>query len=99
LVSAGDVPDTKITRAAISSRHHTVTLTFHAVGASTSLQCALQRPPKRGSRGPAPAPAFATCLSSKVYRHLRAGRYTFLVRAVGPGGTDASPARLAIRLH
>ena len=38
------------------------------------------------------APAYQTCRSPKTYAHLKRGNYTFYVYAVGPGGSDPTPA-------
>jgi hypothetical protein len=41
---------------------------------------------------------FARCTSPKAYR-LGPGKHNFSVRAVGPGGTDPSPAKLRFRIR
>ena len=53
---------------------------------ATGFQCRL----KRKGHG---AKDFRKCSSPKTYKHLKAGRYTFTVRANGPGGKDPSPAK------
>jgi hypothetical protein len=57
-----------------------------------AFECALVR---RGThRGPRRAPRYAPCGPVRVYHHLRAGRYTFLARASGPGtGSARKPVR------
>jgi hypothetical protein len=51
---------------------------------ATRTQCALATGSGRAK--------FAACSSPKAYRGLGKGHYTFLVRALGPGGISA-PAR------
>ena len=41
---------------------------------------------------------FKRCRSPKTYKRLRAGRYTFTVRAVGAGGPDPSAARTKFKI-
>ncbi len=42
--------------------------------------------------------AFAACGSPQSYRRLKRGRHVFAVRAVGMGGTDATPAEAAFKV-
>jgi hypothetical protein len=77
-------PNTKLVRSRIKSRR--AAFAFRGTGVVTGFHCRLtfkRRPQRRFSR----------CRSPKVYRHLGRGRYTFRVRAVGPGGADQSPAK------
>jgi hypothetical protein len=88
-------PNTKITEAAVNKRAHAATFKFKAIGSATGFQCALVKARATHSKGhhkrkPA-KPSFSRCRSPKAYKHLH-GRYAFMVRAVGPGGTDQSPA-------
>jgi hypothetical protein len=78
----------------VNSKKHKATFTFTATGDSTSLQCALVHVPKakHGKKPRLPAPSYGTCTSPKTYADLKRGTYVFDVRAVGPGGTDATPA-------
>ena len=39
------------------------------------------------------ANGFKECRSPKTYEHLKKGKYTFKVRAKGPGGKDKTPAK------
>jgi hypothetical protein len=78
-------PNTKIAHAKITARHHSATFSFTATGTATGFQCALVTRKH-------PRPRFTRCATPKTYRHLRKGKYTFQVRAVGPGGADPSPA-------
>jgi hypothetical protein len=80
-------PNTKITKAKIKQRRHKAKFKFKATGGpATSFQCKLKR---KGHS----AKGFRRCSSPKTYRHLKRGKYTFSVRAVGPGGKDDSPAK------
>jgi hypothetical protein len=83
-------PGVRITSAKISSKHHSAKFTFKAAGAS-GFQCALVRKPA-GKHEKKPKPHFSRCKSPKTYKHLKHGRYTFLVRALSAGtpGTAAS---------
>ncbi len=91
---------TAITKSKVSSRKKSASFSFTAPGAVTGFECKLIRPkPKRkhgkghkhakASRAPA---KFSACPSSKVYKHLGPGRYTFKVRALDILGADANPA-------
>jgi uncharacterized repeat protein (TIGR02543 family) len=83
---------TKITKATISSRKRTAKFTYTASGSVTSYQCALIKLPSNRHRT-VPAPHYAVCTSAgRTYKKLARARYEFLVRAVGPGGTDPKPA-------
>ena len=93
------VPDTKITKATISSPKHEASFKFTSLGIATSFQCALGKAHKK--------PAFKLCYSSKVYTNhhssksytnLKPGNYTFEVRAVGKGGTDPTPAKKSFKI-
>jgi hypothetical protein len=83
-------PDTKITLAKIMPARHKAKFAFSGVGATTRFQCKLKKAHHTAS--------FTSCTSPRVYRHLSRGKYTFFVRATGPGGTDASPARFPFRI-
>ncbi|HVV91637.1 MAG TPA: beta-propeller fold lactonase family protein [Solirubrobacterales bacterium] len=78
-------PNTKIIAAKISPRGGGATFRFRALGRATGFQCALTGKGRKAR--------FRPCSSPKRYLHLKPGRYTFGVRATGPGGTDASPAK------
>lgn len=94
-------PNTKLTGAAFNKRTHTATFKFKATGSATRFQCALVKARvahKKGGQKSTPAkPSFSRCRSPKAYKHLH-GRYTFMVRAAGPGGTDPSPATKKFRV-
>lgn len=84
-------PAVNITAARISSKHHRAKFTFKSVGPASGFQCALVRKPA-GKHKKKPKPHFSRCKSPKTYKHLKHGRYTFLVRALSAGipGTAAS---------
>jgi hypothetical protein len=48
-------------------------------------------PTKKGHRKP--KLKFGSCRSPKTYKHLKAGKYTFLVRGVNHTGADPKPVR------
>lgn len=86
-------PNTVLKRAVIDARHRAATFTFAAKGQVSGYQCALVPLSSGGSTG---APHFRSCGSLKRpvkrYVHLARRHYRFYVRAVGPGGTDNTPA-------
>jgi Putative Ig domain len=83
-------PGTKIVRAKISTAG-TAAFHFKSLGAASTFQCALTGPDRKAT--------YKTCTSPRTYRHLGPGRYTFKVRANGPGGTDATPAKHRFRIQ
>ena len=89
--SATPPPGSVLKQASVSSRHHSAKFTFAATGDATRFQCALVREPKAKHKK-APKPSYSKCSSPKTYKHLKRGSYEFFLRAVGPGGTDATPA-------
>ncbi|HEY1777638.1 MAG TPA: hypothetical protein VGG41_15885 [Solirubrobacteraceae bacterium] len=84
----------KFTRSKIGLHHHSAAFTFTARGDATSFQCALVRL-RSGKR---PKAHYTRCGASKRYNDLAAGSYEFLVRAVGPGGTEATPITYRFRI-
>lgn len=87
-------PIAKLLKALISSKHHSAKFHFTASGA-TSYKCALVRKPTRkGAK--TPAPKYAACGTTKKYSKLKAGKYTFYVRAIGPGGSNVKIYRFKI---
>jgi hypothetical protein len=80
----------KITKAKINAHKHTASFDFSARGAR-GFQCELVPPTKKGHKKP--KVTFASCRSPKTYKHLKAGKYTFLVRGVNTTGSDRTPAR------
>ena len=83
-ICAVSPPDTTITSAKIKKAQHKATFAFHGSGKVTRFECKL----RKGHH----AASYKRCSSPKTYTHLSKGRYTFSVRAVGPGGKDATPA-------
>jgi hypothetical protein len=84
-------PQTTIQKATVNSRLRTATFKFSAAGETTSFECRLTRQsPGLGDWSP--------CRSPATYRHLRLGRHTFSVRALGPGGRDSTPAKERFRI-
>jgi hypothetical protein len=83
-------PNTRIAKASISSAKRRATFRFKAVGKATRFQCELKRGHKKAK--------FKRCRSPKTYKHLKTGKYTFEVRAIGRAGTDRSPAKRAFRI-
>lgn len=79
-------PNTKIVEAKISSSKREATFTFKAIGTAARFQCELRRKHSHKKTG------FKACRSPKTYKHLKPGKYTFKVRAIGPGGPDPTPA-------
>jgi hypothetical protein len=80
----------KITQAKINAHEHTASFSFSARGAS-GFQCELIPPTKKGHKKP--KVTFGSCRSPKAYKHLKTGKYTFLVRGVKSTGGDRTPAR------
>jgi uncharacterized repeat protein (TIGR02543 family) len=85
--------DTAIEGGRVNQSKRVATFRFRAEGNATSFQCRLKR--RHHSR----AAGFHRCQSPKEYRRLKAGRYTFAVRAVGLDGTDATPAKKTFRIR
>jgi Bacterial Ig-like domain (group 3) len=81
---------TKITKATIGARKHTASFRFIARGAS-GFQCELTLTAKKGHK--TSKVRYSSCQPPQTYRHLKAGRYTFLVRGVNHTGADPTPAR------
>jgi hypothetical protein len=77
-------PNTKITKAKIKSSAGSAMFKFSGTGSVSKYQCALAKKGKKLT--------YKGCKSPKTYSGLTPGKYTFKVRAVGPGGTDSSPA-------
>ena len=85
------VPNTLVVVEQISSRLRSARFHLKATGVATGFRCALVRlPSRRGAKRP--SPRYARCGSTKTFTGLKAGSYVLYVKAVGPGGVDASPA-------
>lgn len=98
---------TKITNAKILSPKKRATFSFSAPGAITGYQCLLLKPkpkPKKNRKGRASKkakqkkPKFTSCSGPKAYKNLKAGRYTFKVRALDILGADAKPAQRIFKI-
>jgi hypothetical protein len=85
------LPNTRISSAKISSKRRVARFRFRATGSSTGFQCALVKRHRK--------PSFKKCRSPKTYRHLRAGRYTFKVRALSSAGVDPTPAKRRFKIR
>lgn len=81
------VSSTKIIHAQGNRKKGTAKFTFKATGAS-GFQCALVKNTK---------PHFSSCNSPKSYKHLKAGRYTFEVRALN-GTSTGTPATKSFKI-
>jgi fibronectin-binding autotransporter adhesin len=84
------VPDTKLgskPKAVVKTKKAkaSVSFSFSATVAGATFQCKLDKG------------AFAACKSPKAYK-VRPGKHKFQVRAVGPGGTDATPASFSFKV-
>jgi hypothetical protein len=81
----------------VSSKTRSATFNFRAIGTATGFQCALVlEPTRKGAK--IPSPRYASCGSSTTFKHLRPGDYELYVRAIGPGGTDKTPATYRFRI-
>src|SRR5436305_329499 len=78
-------PNTRITKTKIDSSKGTASFSFKSIGSASSFQCELKQ--KRAKA------TFSHCKSPKTYKHLAAGNYTFLVRAVNSTARDHTPAK------
>lgn len=76
-------PGTKLKRATIKADKGFAKFSFQAIGTATGFECAFA---KKGKKA-----VYKSCKSPKKFQHLKPGKYTFKVRAYGPGGTDPSP--------
>lgn len=90
-------PGTKLLHATIKPRRGLASFRFKAIGEANGFGCSLVRKTKAKDQRQAPL-RFAGCRSPRAYRHLRPGHYVFRVRAQGPGGSDATPARRRFRI-
>jgi alpha-tubulin suppressor-like RCC1 family protein len=83
---------TKIVNSRVVRRAGKAQFGFSTPGAVTGFECSLARPRKAKRKGKAAKPRFSRCKSPVRYRKLRAGRYTFKVRARNIVGVEARPA-------
>lgn len=80
-------PQTKIVKAKVKRAHGLARFRFRSSEAASVFRCKLD------------AHRFRSCSSPATYRHLKDGRHTFRVKAVGPDGVaDPTPARRRVRI-
>ncbi len=97
LAAGATVPIPRLVVEQISARLRSARFHFTAKGVATGFRCALVRVPSRkGAR--TPSPRYSRCGSTKTFRGLKAGSYIVYVRAVGPGGVNASPAKHTFKI-
>jgi hypothetical protein len=86
---AGRAPDTRLARVTIDAKRRMATFRSRTDLRPATFQCELSRHPMG---------AFKRCRSTRTYKRLKPGEYTFAVRAVGPGGADLTPAVRRFRI-
>jgi hypothetical protein len=91
LPAATGAPGTVIRAVKLRSRQ--ARFEFRAIGKATAFRCALAKGQQKK------APKLAPCRSPRAFSRLQARRYTFFVAAVGPGGTDKTPARRSFTIR
>ncbi|MDA0158740.1 proprotein convertase P-domain-containing protein [Solirubrobacter ginsenosidimutans] len=85
------VPDTTITGGPSGLTNGTApSFSFTTTVAGSTFECKLDTPSGAGS--------YTACSSPRAYATTANGAYTFSVRAVGPGGTDPTPATRSFRV-
>jgi trimeric autotransporter adhesin len=87
--SPPSAPRIRLTKYSVSTKRHTANFTFRATGDSTRNECALVKA-HSAKHHKTPKPSYTTCRSPKSYKKLKAGRYEFYVKAIGPGGSSKS---------
>ena len=85
------LPDTTAKKVKRKTKKRRATFSFTGTEAPTRFECVLVKR-KKGHHQHKPKPDFAPCSSPKIYKHLKRGKYTFMVRAVNAAGTDPTPA-------
>jgi LmbE family N-acetylglucosaminyl deacetylase len=83
-------PTTRLLKARVLRRRGTAHFVFAARGTVTKFHCALARIRRRLR--------FTPCTSPMTYRGLDTGTYIFKVKAMGPGGADATPVTRKFRV-
>jgi hypothetical protein len=76
----------RVLNTTINKQKHEATFSFTASGTVAGFDCALIRPTTKGTRAPGAAVKFSACRSPKTYTQLKAGSYTFEVKAFNAGG-------------
>jgi hypothetical protein len=79
------VPGTKIVESLTNSLSGYAEFWYDPIGPHTGFQCELKKAGKKAT--------FKPCGAHKKYTHLKPGKYTFEVAAVGLGGADPTPAK------
>jgi hypothetical protein len=100
-------PATTITKVTIDRRNRSATFRFAATYSPGGYDCELARQPAATTRHkrhrhhrrhrrhrphPSAPPVYRACRSPKAYHRLKRGSYIFSVYALGPGGSDPTPA-------
>ena len=83
-------PTTRLSYVNVSEDRGRAKFKFAGGGNVQRLECALVHGKTK--------PRYKKCKSPVSYKNLAKGRYTFLVRAVGLGGSDATPAKEKFRI-
>src|SRR5262249_50417347 len=86
-------PDTAITNmlpAVNPTRERAASFEFRSTASGSTFECKLDTPAGAGS--------YAVCSERKDYSGLADGVYTFSVRAIGPVGSDETPATRSWRV-
>lgn len=89
------LPDTRIVKAKINKGKGKATFRFEGTAETRSFQCKLVRPAVKGHRA---KPQFVACAKKTVFKHLKPGRYSLLVRALNAAGADPTPAKRSFRI-
>jgi hypothetical protein len=93
-MSTGATPQVVIVSLKVAQKTK-ATVVFKAdVGAAKAFQCALVKlpAPKKNHPASTPHPHYAKCESPTAYKHLKAAKYEFFVRAEGASGSFSSVA-------
>ncbi|HEY1776338.1 MAG TPA: hypothetical protein VGG41_09290 [Solirubrobacteraceae bacterium] len=90
-------PNTRLLGVKVKPRRGVAAFRSAATEADSAFACKLVRQTSRKDRN-ASAPPYLPRSPDKTYKHLRAGAYTFYVRAEGPGGPDPTPATHSFRI-
>ena len=91
-------PDTTVTKLKRKTKKHRATFSFVGTNSPTGFECALVKR-KKGHHQRKPKPAFSPCVSPKIYKHLKRGKYTFMVRGINSAGTDPTPATKKMKVR
>jgi hypothetical protein len=92
------LPDTTAKKVKRKTKKRRATFSFTGTEAPTGFECVLVKR-KKGHHQHKPKPVFAPCTSPKIYKHLKRGKYTFMVRAVNSVGADPTPATQKLKVR